>query len=106
MSSLAAVNNERFALGLALSAFDAVATWLWLSMGIATEANPLIQSLIDQQGLVSAMGIRAGLGVVWFAGFRLLASRSRLAGWANFGATLLLGALALYHLAIAGLALL
>ena len=104
MSTLATVNDEKFALGLALSAFDAAATWLWLTLNIATEANPVVQALIDPQGLEAAMGIRAGLGVIWFAGFRLLASRSKLAGWANLGATVLLGALALSHLAIAGFA--
>ncbi len=105
MQRLATVNNEKFALGLALSAFDAVATWLWLTLGVAKEANPLLQSLIDAQGVVSAMGMRAGLGIVWFAGFKILSSRTQMAGWANFGATALLGGLALYHLAIAVLVL-
>ncbi len=101
MQRLATVNTERFALGLALSAFDAVATWAWISLGLAKEANPLLQSLIDAQGLVSAMGIRAGLGIVWFAGFKILSSRSNMAGWANFAATVILGGIALYHLSFA-----
>lgn len=105
MQRLSTVDNQTFALGLALSAFDAVATWLWITLGVAKEANPLLQSLIDAQGVVSAMGIRAGLGIVWFAGFKVLSSRTPMAGWANALATTILGGLALYHLVIAGIVL-
>lgn len=94
------VDTQWFALGTALTAFDAAATWLWLTLGVATEANPVVRSLIDAHGLALAMGLRAIIGVGLFAGFRLLATRSNLARRANLAATGLLAALATYHVAM------
>lgn len=94
-------DTEWFALGTALTAFDAAATWLWLTLGVATEANPVIRSLIEAHGLGLAMGLRAVLGVLCFAGIRLLVGRSDFARHASLGATGLLAALATWHVAIA-----
>lgn len=92
--------HQNFALGLALSAFDAVATWAWLSLGVATEANPVLTELIDAQGVVVAMAIRALLGAVWFGGFRLLASRSTWSRPAELLSLGVLGVVAFQHLRI------
>lgn len=96
-ASIAAGRTEGFALGLALSAFDAAATWLWLTLGMATEANPVIDQMINAQGLTSAMGMRALFGAVWFGGFYFLSKRSRLARPAQLFTLVLLSALAIYH---------
>lgn len=105
MTTIAAGRTEGFALGIALSAFDAAATWLWLTLGFATEANPVIVGIIEAQGLGTAMGIRAALGLVWFGGFWFLATRttSRLARPLHLTALFVLGALALYHVVFGAL---
>lgn len=97
-TAIAAGRREGFALGVALSAFDAAATWLWLSLGLATEANPLLANLIARNGLVSAMALRALLGVVWFAGFAWLSRRTQLATAGQLLTLGLLAIVALYHL--------
>lgn len=98
MTAITAGRREGFALGVALSAFDATATWLWLTLGLATEANPLLGNLIDRNGLVSAMALRALLGVAWFAGFAWLGRRTKLATTGQLLTLGLLGVVALYHL--------
>lgn len=48
---------------VALSLFDAAATYLHLSSGRAVEGNPVVLALIGQVGLPAAMFLRAAVGL-------------------------------------------
>lgn len=54
-----------------LTLFDAAATVLVLATGLATEANPLLASLVESVGVVPAMLARAvvGVGLAWGLGW-------------------------------------
>jgi hypothetical protein len=91
-------------LGLAvvLTMIDAVATSLWLELGIADEGNPLLASLIEVVGAVPAMAVRAVIGIGLLVGLGVLSRRSRLARVALPIVTLVLAAVAVFH-AVGGL---
>jgi hypothetical protein len=88
-------------LGLAvgLTLLDAVATAVWVELGIAVEGNPWLAHLIDATGTVPAMAVRAVVGVVLLFSLALLATRSRLARAALPALTLVLGAVGIWHVA-------
>jgi hypothetical protein len=50
-----------FAIGF--TGFDAIATAMWVALGIAIEANPWLAWLIDMTGVVPAMALRAAIGI-------------------------------------------
>lgn len=50
-----------FAIGF--TGFDAIATAMWVALGIAIEANPWLAWLIDVAGVVPAMAVRAAVGI-------------------------------------------
>jgi hypothetical protein len=85
------------ALATALTLLDAVATALWLELGVADEGNPLLARLADLLGAVPAMAIRAVVGVALLVGLAVLSSRSRLARVALPGVTVVLAGVALWH---------
>ena len=48
-----------------LAAFDALATLVLVGRGVAEEGNPLLARLIEEVGLVAAMGVRVVVGVLF-----------------------------------------
>jgi hypothetical protein len=86
-------------LGLAvvLTLVDAIATAVWLELGIADEGNPLLAGLIDIVGAIPAMVVRAVVGIGLLVGLGLLGRRSQLARAAVPAVTLVLAAVAVWH---------
>jgi hypothetical protein len=86
-------------LGLAvgLTLLDAVATAVWVELGIAIEGNPWLAHLIEATGTVQAMMVRAVVGVALLVSLALLATRSRLARAALPALTIVLGAVGVWH---------
>ena len=83
---------------LMLNLFDAICTLLWVRMGIAEEANPLLRPLLECSELtffvVKMSIVCAGLGFLW---------QQREIPLVKFGlavATAVYGSLAAYHLDI------
>lgn len=87
---------ELFMAVMALNIFDGLATVYWVETGVATEANPLMASLLAvSPALLIAVKIALvglGLGILW-----QLRSR-KLAAFAVKGAAVAYGALFVYHL--------
>lgn len=88
-----------------LTVFDAVATALWLELGIAAEANPLLDRLIDLVGAGTTMALRSVIGVTLVLALAALSGTSRLARLALPGVTVVLAAVAGYHVVGAVLSL-
>ena len=80
-----------------LTMFDAMATGLWVGLGIAREGNPMLATMIDTAGLVASMLLRALIGLWLIAALASLGRRSRLARVALPVVTYLLGGVALWH---------
>lgn len=80
-----------------LTLVDAVATAVWLELGVASEANPLLARLADTAGAVPAMAVRAAVGIGLLAALAALAPRSVLARRALPVLTAVLGAVVVWH---------
>lgn len=81
-----------------LTLFDAAATYLWLSHGIAFESNPFITALMDLIGPPTALLVRAAFGIALVAGLAFLVGRSRLARPALYLVATALGLVGVWHL--------
>lgn len=81
-----------------LTLFDAAATYVWLSHGIALEANPFIAALMDLIGRSTALLVRAAFGIALVAGLTFLVGRSRLARPALYLVATSLGLVGVWHL--------
>lgn len=92
-----AVTTPWLPAAVALTLFDAAATWLWLELGVAVEANPLLRGLVEQSGAAAAMASRALVGVVLLTALGWLAPRSRLARRALPALTAVLLGVAVWH---------
>jgi hypothetical protein len=80
-----------------LTVFDAAATAVWLELGLAIEANPLLDHLIGLVGVGLAMLFRAWVGIVLVLALAVCATESRWARRALPAVTALLGAVAMWH---------
>jgi hypothetical protein len=85
------------ALATGLTLLDALATALWLELGVAEEGNPMLAGLADLWGAIPAMALRAVVGVGLLVSLALLSRRSRLARAALPALTLVLAAVAVWH---------
>lgn len=98
--------RSRWATGaVVLTIFDAAATAVWLELGIASEANPLLAQLVGLIGPGATMLLRSVVGVALVLALAALAVTSKLARLALPGVTVVLAAVAGYHLAGAALSL-
>ena len=86
-----------------LTVFDALMTWVEVTIGVAREGNPLLAHLAALTGLGVMLALRTAFGVYWVAALTIAASRAPLPAFrttARHGLVLvavLLGALACYH---------
>ena len=83
---------------IALTAFDAIATAMWVGLGIALEGNPWLAWLIDEAGLFSAMLTRVVIGVGLVLLLDALQPVSATARRALPAVTVILAAVAAWHL--------
>ncbi len=83
---------------IGLTGFDALATAMWVSLGIAMEANPWLAWMIDEAGVAAAMVVRAVIGIGLVLTLDGLRPRSDTARRALPAVTAILGAVALWHL--------
>ena len=84
---------------ISLTVGDMVLTMLWLQRGVAVEANPLLNAVIDALGTHVALGARGLLGVLFVILLGLLARRSRLAPLALPAVTAVLSGVLIWHIA-------
>jgi hypothetical protein len=82
---------------LAMIVFDSVATWVWVNVGIATEGNPLVASLMDRFGDGVGLALRTGWSVGLVLALAWLAERRASARPALAFLVLVLGAVTLVH---------
>ena len=82
-----------------LTVADMLFTLIWLSEGIAVEANPLVNAAIEAVGAPLALGIRGLVGVLLVMLLGLLTRRSRLAPIALPLVTAVLGGVVVWHIA-------
>ena len=83
---------------IGLTGFDALATAMWVALGIAIEANPWLAWLIDEAGLVPAMLVRAVIGIGLVLALDALRPWSDTARRALPALTAVLAAVAVWHL--------
>jgi hypothetical protein len=85
-----------FAIGF--TGFDAIATAMWVALGIAIEANPWLAWLIDEAGVAPAMLARATIGIGLVLSLDALRPRSKTARRALPVITAVLGTVAVWQL--------
>ena len=82
---------------LACTTLDAAATYAWLRLDLAREGNPLLAGLIEQVGASTALLVRYAVGCALIVALFSLVHRSRFARQAFVGTTMVLVALAGWH---------
>lgn len=84
-------------IAIVLVAFDSAATYLHLTLGHAVEGNLVVARMIDHWGAEAGLAIRTLQVTVLVLGLAWLARRSRMAWQGLLGVTVVLGAVAVYH---------
>jgi hypothetical protein len=82
---------------LAMIVFDSIATWVWVNVGIATEGNPLVASLMDRFGDGIGLALRTVWSVALVLALAWLAERRAMARPALAFLVLVLGSVTLIH---------
>jgi hypothetical protein len=80
-----------------LTLFDAAATLAWVETGIAIEANPLINWMMEMTGTAAGLGLRVIIGGTLLLALRVLVPVTRLARPALHVSALVLGVVAVWH---------
>ena len=92
------MNSKLTPLAFGFTIFDAIATYIWLTMNIAEEANPWLACLVEGYGPFIAMFIRGLLGVILVAVLDSLIAYSTLAKKGLVLVTVALGLVCLWHI--------
>lgn len=80
-----------------LTLFDAAATLAWVESGIAIEANPLVNWMMERAGNAAGLGLRVVIGGTLLLALRALVPVARFARPALHVSALVLGVVALWH---------